>query len=149
LNIYIGADHRGFVLKGKIKKFLADRGYHVVDVGTYERDVSCDYPKTALQVAKKVACDKQARGIIVCMSGIGNSIVANKVKGIRAALCYNKTAARLSREHNDANVLALGSKFVTKKELYAIITIWLKTPFEGGRHLRRVNQIRSIERGLC
>ncbi len=146
MNIFIGADHRGFILKGKIGEFLKSKGYQVVDEGTHTEGAMCDYPKIAFKVAKKVAQSKNNRGILICMTGIGNAIAANKVRGIRAALCYNKEAAYLSRAHNDANVLVLGAKFVTQKELMAIITTWLKTEFEGGRHLRRVNQIKKMEK---
>ncbi|MFH1359501.1 MAG: ribose 5-phosphate isomerase B [Candidatus Omnitrophota bacterium] len=144
--IYIGADHRGYRLKNKIKNFLTQKGFSVVDVGAFTDQKSSDYPKISFKVAQKVAQDRNAKGILICMTGIGNSIAANKVRGIRAALCYNKTAARLSRQHNDANVLVLGSKFVHPKEIMGIVSVWLKTEFEGQRHQRRVNQIKAIER---
>jgi ribose 5-phosphate isomerase B len=146
MKIYIGADHRGFHLKKKIVFFLAKQGFSVVDMGTHEEGKSCDYPLISHDVAKAVASTKEGRGILVCMTGIGNAIAANKVPGVRAALCYNKKAAFLSRTHNDSNVLVLGAKFVKSKELLQIVTIWLTSSFEGGRHLRRVNQIRAIER---
>lgn len=149
MKIFIGADHRGFKLKKKISAFLKAREFEVVDKGTYTEGVSCDYPAISCKVAKAVAQSKNTRGILVCMTGIGHAIAANKVRGIRAALCYNKKAALLSRTHNDANVLVLGAKFVRQKELFDIVRIWLKAPFEGGRHLRRVNQIRRIEKQYC
>lgn len=142
--IFIGSDHRGFNLKSEIVKFLETRGYKVIDKGTYSLD-SCDYPKIAYEVAKVVSRNKNSLGILICKTGIGNAIVANKVKGIRAALCYNIKAARLSREHNDANVLVLGSDFINKKSLKTLIKVWLTTDFQGGRHKRRVNQISKIE----
>jgi len=146
MKIFIGADHRGYALKQKIGDALARQGFIVEDVGTYEADVPCDYPKLAYQVATKVAKSKNGRGILVCMTGIGHSIAANKVPGVYAALCYNREAAVLSRQHNNSNVLVIGSKFVTEGEISAIIKVWLAEKFEGGRHLRRVKQIKAIER---
>lgn len=146
MKIFIGADHRGYVLKEKVKALLEQQGYNITDVGTDRDDVPCDYPKIAYQVAVNVAKSKGARGILVCMSGIGHSIAANKVPGVYAALCYNKEAAALSRQHNNANVLVLSAKFVAEKEMFEIIKVWLTAVFEGGRHLRRVNQIKAIER---
>jgi RpiB/LacA/LacB family sugar-phosphate isomerase len=143
--IFIGADHRGFKLKEEIMNRLIRDGYVLEDMGTHNGDESCDYPRFSFRVASQVASKKGSRGILICMSGIGHTIAANKVKGAYAALCYNRQAAALSREHNDSNILVLGSKFVSKKELNAIISVWLKTPFAGGRHRRRVNQIRKIE----
>lgn len=125
---------------------MEEQGHDVVDVGTDREDVPCDYPKMAYDVSTQVARSRTARGILVCMSGIGHSIAANKVPGVYAALCYNKEAAALSRQHNNSNVLVLGAKFVTEKAIHEIIKIWLAEKFEGGRHLRRVNQIKAIER---
>lgn len=142
--VFIGADHRGFGLKGKIIKFLKSRKLMAIDVGTFSPD-SCDYPLIAFKLGKNVVSSRNGRGILICKTGIGDSIAANKVKGVRAALCYNPKAARLSREHNDSNVLVLGSDFVKEKDARNIINIWLKTEFEGGRHLRRVNQIKKFE----
>lgn len=146
MKIFIGADHRGYALKQKIGAALKAQGHSVVDVGTYDEGVSCDYPKMAYDVATKVAKSKSARGILVCMTGIGHSIAANKVPGAYAALCYNKEAAALSRQHNNANVLVLGAKFVGESEMFEIIKVWLNEKFEGGRHLRRVKQIKAIEK---
>jgi len=143
-SIFIGADHRGFGLKGKIIKFLKSRQLMVIDVGTFSQD-PCDYPLIAFKLGKNVVSSRNGRGILICKTGIGDSIAVNKVKGVRAALCYNAKAARLSREHNDSNVLVLGSDFVKEKDAQKIINIWLKTEFQGGRHLRRVNQIRKFE----
>jgi ribose 5-phosphate isomerase B len=143
--IFIGSDHRGFNLKSRIIKFLEAKGYKVLDKGVYST-VSCDYPKIAFEVARLVSRHRNSVGILVCKTGIGNSIVANKVSGVRAALCYNKKTARLSREHNNANVLVLGADFIRIKNLKQLITIWLNTDFRGGRHRRRVNQISKIER---
>ena len=146
MKIFIGADHRGFQLKKEISAFLAAQGHDVVDVGSFNEE-SCDYPELGFKVASEVAGTPGARGILVCLTGIGHSIVANKVKGAYAALCYNKEAAKLSRQHNDANVLVLGAKFVDQDEMRELILTWLNTAFEGGRHLRRVNQIKDIENG--
>lgn len=143
-SIFIGSDHRGFKLKEKIIKFLQTKKLLAIDVGTFTEE-SCDYPLIAFKLGKNVAVSPRNRGILICKTGIGDSIAANKVKGVRAALCYNTKAARLSRGHNDANVLVLGSDFVKEKEVRKIINIWLKTEFESGRHLRRVNQIRKFE----
>ena len=121
-------------------------GHEVVDVGTHSESSACDYPEIAYKVAVEVVRNPASRGILLCMSGIGHSIAANKVPGIYAALVYNKEAALLSRQHNDSNVLVMGSKFVGEPEMLDIIRIWLSTEFEGGRHLRRKEQIQKIER---
>ena len=146
--ILIASDHAGFALKAKLKDFLENRGLKVKDLGTYSKD-RCDYPKFAFALAKAISSGKYKRGILACKSGIGDSIVANRLPGVRAALCYNIKAARLSRRHNDSNVLVLGSAFVTEKLAERIINVWLKTGFDGGRHLRRLNQIRKIEKEVC
>lgn len=148
MRIYMGADHRGFKTKEKIKQILQKDGYAVIDLGTRTGETSCDYPKIAYQVASRVAESKEARGILVCMTGLGQVIAANKVRGAYAALCCSPEAARLSREHNDANILVLGAKFVKPKDVGKIVQTWLLTKFEGGRHLRRVKQIKKIEKGL-
>ena len=146
--IFIGADHRGFKFKKKIAQLLTQQKYDVVDVGAFTDKVSSDYPQITKKVARGVLKNKDAKGILLCMTGLGHSIAANKIPGIRAALCYNKTAAVLSRRHNDANVLILGAKFVKKDEFFDIVKTWLKQRFEGGRHLRRVNQIKKMEREM-
>ena len=145
MKIFIGADHRGFQLKKEISGLLEQLGHKVEDMGSYTEE-SCDYPLIACRVASATAKSKNARGILVCMTGIGHSIAANKIPGAFAALCYNKEAAALSRQHNNSNVLVLGAKFVAEQEMFEIIKIWLAEKFEGGRHLRRVNQIKAIER---
>ena len=149
MKIFIGADHRGFELKNKIKNLLSKRGYDVEDVGTFSLEPPCDYPKISYDVARRVAGKKDSRGILVCMTGIGPTIVANKAPGAYAALCYSKQAALLSREHNDANILVLGAKFVSPRKMLSIIDVWLTTRFAGGRHLRRVRQIKAIEKEMC
>ncbi|NTV29669.1 MAG: ribose 5-phosphate isomerase B [Candidatus Omnitrophica bacterium] len=146
--IYIGADHRGVTLKAKVVKFLSDAGYAVTDLGSFDENVPCDYPKLSFAVAGRVSRDPQARGILICLTGIGHSIAANKVKGAYAALCQNEETAVLSRQHNNANILVLGANFIKGDKILDIIKIWLETDFEGGRHLRRVRQIKAMENKL-
>jgi ribose 5-phosphate isomerase B len=145
--IAIGCDHGGFSLKEKITRYLRKQGVSIEDLGTFSQE-SMDYPDTAFKVAAAVSSGKVSYGVLICKSGIGNCIVANKVKNVRAALCYNLKAARLSRRHNDANVLVLGALFVSETAAKKIIDAWLKTSFEGGRHLRRIKKIERIEK-LC
>ena len=141
MKIYIGCDHEGLDLKNIIVKYLQEKGNEIVDVGTYTYD-SCDYPVYAKKVAKAVANNECDKGIVICSTGIGVSIVANKVKGVRCALVTDVTTARLTREHNDTNVLALGQKNVSYDRAKEIVDIWLETPFSNGeRHVRRVNMI--------
>ena len=147
MKVFIGADHRGFDYKANIIQWLEKSGHEVVDVGMYDDSTPCDYPRIGQHVAMEVAKDDGARGILVCMSGLGQAIVANKVTGAYAALCYNPEAAELSRKHNNANVLVLGSLFVKTEDLERILEVWLNTEFEGGRHERRVNQIKEVEKG--
>ena len=145
--IVVGSDHGGFRLKEKLKKYLIEKGFRVKDVGTYSQD-SCDYPEFAFRAACEVSAGRIRRGVIICKSGIGNSIVANKLPRVRAALCYNMKAARLSRQHNDSNMLVLGSVFTGEKKARAILDAWLTTEFEGGRHARRLKLITQIEHGM-
>lgn len=142
--IIIGSDHGGFRLKEKLKAHLRKKGFLVKDVGTYSEE-SCDYPLYAYRVAKEVSRGSMKQGIVICKSGIGTAIVANKLPRVRAALCYNIKAAVLSRKHNDANVLSLGSQFVSTAKATVIVDAWLSTEFEGGRHARRLGLIRDIE----
>lgn len=144
--VFIGADHRGYGLKTQIIGFLKELNCEVKDQGVHSGHKPCDYPKISLAVAKKVAGNKNSRGILVCLSGIGPTIAANKVRGAYAALCYNRKAAQLARSHNNSNILVLGAGFVSAKDMKGIIKTWLTTEFEGGRHLRRVRQIKAIER---
>ena len=146
MKIFVGSDHRGFQLKKNVDDALKALGHEVVDMGTHTESVACDYPEIAYKVAVEVVGHPGSRGILLCMTGIGHSIAANKVPGVYAALVYNKEAAALSRQHNDSNVLVLGSKFVNEQDMLEIIKIWLSTEFEGGRHLRRKEQIQEIER---
>ncbi|MBR1680392.1 ribose 5-phosphate isomerase B [bacterium] len=138
--IAIGSDHGGFNLKNKIIKFLEEKGYEVKDYGTYSTD-SCDYPVYAKAVAKSVANGENEKGIIVCGSGIGVSIAANKVKGVRAALCHESHSAMLSRLHNDANVLCLGERITGESLALDIVDVWLKSEYEGGRHQKRIDML--------
>ena len=148
MKIFVGADHRGFQLKKKVDEVLKSLGHEAVDMGTDTEDTACDYPLIAYKVAMEVVHNPGSRGVLLCMTGIGHSIAANKVPGVYAALVYNKEAAALSRRHNDSNVLVLGSKFVDEANMLEIIKIWLSTEFEGGRHLRRKEQIQNIERNF-
>ena len=145
MKIFVGSDHRGFQLKKNVDGILKALGHEVVDVGTYTEGVDCDYPQIAYKVAVEVVRNPGSRGILLCMMGIGHSIAANKVPGVYAALVYNKEAALLSRRHNDSNVLVMGSQFVDEANMLEIIKIWLSTAFDGGRHLRRKEQIQKIE----
>src|SRR5665213_2089533 len=123
MKIFIGADHRGFQLKKNIDAILKTLGHDVKDVGTHVEGVDCDYPEISYKVAMEVLGDPGSRGILLCMTGIGHSIAANKIPGIYAALVYNKEAAALARQHNDSNVLVLGSKFVDEAQMVEIIKI--------------------------
>ena len=141
--IAIGSDHAGFTRKQEILEHLQVQGHEVNDLGTYSKD-SMDYPDVAVEVAKQVASKEVERGILVCGSGIGVSIVANKTEGVRAANCVNEEMASLSRQHKDANVLALGERLVDTKTALSMVDIFLSTPFEGGRHQLRVDKIRDL-----
>jgi ribose 5-phosphate isomerase B len=144
--VAIGSDHAGFKLKERLRKFISDElGYDVIDVGTYSED-SVDYPDIAFKVAEQVAGGGCFRGIIVDGAGIGSSIAANKIKGIRAALCHDTKTVINSREHNDANILTLGSGIVNIGLARRMVAIWLKTEFLGGRHGRRVDKIMEVEK---
>ena len=141
--IAIGSDHAGFIRKQEILEHLQAQGHEVKDLGTYSKE-SMDYPDVAVEVAKLVASKEVERGILVCGSGIGVSIVANKTEGVRAANCLNEEMASLSRQHNDANVLALGERLVDTKTALSMVDIFLLTPFEGGRHQQRVDKIHDL-----
>ena len=143
--IAIGADHAGFELKEKVKSLLKELNYEVVDYGTNTPD-SVDYPLIAKLVANSVKNKDPERGILVCGTGIGMSIAANKIKGIIAAPCYDVETAKLSRQHNNSNVLTLGGRMIDFAKAEDIVKIWLETEFEGGRHQRRVQEIRDLEK---
>lgn len=146
-NILIASDHAGFKLKEELVKYLAKKGFKVKNLGTYSEE-SCDYPVFAADLAKKISQKKFKMGVLICKTGIGNSIVANRFKGVRASLCYNVEAAQLTRQHNDSNVLVLGSGFVNVPLAKKILDVWLNTKFEGGRHKRRIGLINNIEREI-
>jgi len=145
MKIALGSDHAGFELKEKLKRSLTARGIEVADQGTYSTD-SVDYPDYARRVGEEVAAGKVERGILVCGSGIGMAIAANKVPGVRAANLTTEQEAQLSREHNDLNVLALGARLVDEQKAFQIVERWLFTQFSGGRHAQRVQKISQIER---
>lgn len=142
----IASDHRGVGLKSDIIKFLKSKGLRVEDLGT-DTEASVDYPDYALKAAEAVRQGKADQGIVICHSGIGVSITANKVKGIRAALCQTEEQAELARKHTDANILALPAGFVTVEAAKKIVSKWLSTEFEGGRHERRIGKIKTFEEG--
>jgi ribose 5-phosphate isomerase B len=145
MRVAIGADHAGFLLKEHLKQTLTALGHIVDDHGTHS-EASVDYPPICIAVGKAVAQGKADRGIVLGGSGQGEQIAANKVPGIRAALCNDLFTARLSREHNDANVLSMGGRIVAFGLADEILTLWLATPFAGGRHQRRLDQIAEAER---
>lgn len=140
MKVVIASDHAGYTYKQEIKAFLKSKHVDVIDVGTNSIE-SCDYPIFAHEAAKKVAEGEAEYGILVCSSGEGISIAANKVKGIRAGIAYNDDVARLMRQHNNANMIAFGATFMKLPDVLKRIEIFLKTPFEGGRHERRVSEI--------
>jgi ribose 5-phosphate isomerase B len=143
--VAMGADHGGYLLKEALKPILEGLGLEVRDVGVYDENPA-DYPDLALKVAELVAAGTAARGVAIDGAGIGSSIAANKVPGIRAALCYDKASARNSREHNDSNVLTLGARLLTQTQAEEVLRTWIATPFAGGRHQARVQKILDIER---
>jgi len=140
MKISIGSDHGGFELKEFIKKYLIEKGYEIEDEGCFSRE-SVDYPDYGKKVAKKVSVGEVPIGILSCKSGIGMSIVANRFKNVRAALCNNEESAYMSRAHNNANILVLGAQYITFDQASKILATWLSTEFEGGRHLRRITEI--------
>ncbi len=145
MKIALAADHAGFEEKEKVKKMLEELGVAFEDMGTYSCD-AVDYPDYARKVGEAVAGGQFDRGLLVCGSGTGMAIAANKVPGVRAAVAWNEDIARLSRQHNDANVLSLPARFVPQDEIDKIVKAWLSADFEGGRHGRRVEKIEQIEK---
>jgi ribose 5-phosphate isomerase B len=143
VRVAVGADHRGFALKEELKAWLSARAHEVLDCGPASTD-RVDYPDYAFKVAGAVQARKAGRGILICSTGIGMSIAANRLPKVRAALCCSVRQARLSREHNDANVLCLGADFVSAAEARRIVGVWLKTGFAGGRHARRVRKLGRV-----
>jgi len=142
--VAVGADHGGYRLKEILKPVLESLGLAIRDIGVFE-EKPVDYPDLAVQVAELVSSGAVARGIVIDGAGIGSSIAANKVPGIRAALCYDKASARNSREHNDSNVLTLGARLLTATQAEEVLRTWIATPFAGGRHQARVQKIVDIE----
>ncbi len=142
--IAIGSDHGGYRLKEEIKKYLEEKQIPYKDMGCMNEE-RVDYPNIAKEVAKQVQSQKCEKGILICRSGIGMSMVANKFKGIRCALCHNEYTAKYSKLHNNSNVLAIGADDVTVNEAICIIRMWLATEFEGGRHKERIEIIHKIE----
>ena len=143
--IAIGSDHGGFSMKEALKIYLAEQEYQIIDVGT-DSEQPCDYPDFAYSVASLVSSNKAERGIVIDSVGVASAIVANKIANVRAVPCYDEFVARSSREHNNANVLTLGSKVLGIEVAKSIVKLWLTTPFAGGRHLTRVNKISDIEK---
>jgi ribose 5-phosphate isomerase B len=145
MKIAIAADHAGFSLKEKLRQKLAQDGHEVVDFGT-ESEASCDYPDFAQPVGREVAQGRSDRGILVCSTGIGMAMAANKIDGIRAAPAQSDDEVKFTREHNDANVLTLGAKYLDENRALDLIHIFLSTEFAGGRHARRVAKIKQLEK---
>ncbi len=148
MKIALGSDHAGLRLKKKILEYLMGRGYDTVDVGTNSEE-STHYPIFASEVARLVQEGQADRGILVCGTGIGMCIAANKFPGVRAALCLNEYMARMSRLHNDANVICFGDRVMGEELAISVLEVWLNTPFEGGRHEVRVRLIGDIEKKVC
>ncbi len=148
MKISIGADHAGFLLKERLRQWLTDQGHEVVDRGTSSQD-SCDYPDFAAAVARDVAEGRAERGVLVCWTGVGMAIAANKVCGVRAAPGVWPEQVRLSRAHNDANVITFGARFTDAEAAEALLELFLATPFDGGRHARRVGKITALEEATC
>ena len=144
MKIALGSDHAGYALKRKIKEFAEDLGHEIVDLGPYDEE-SVDYPDYAAKVARAVRDGEFDRGILVCGTGLGMAIAANKVKGIRAVTCGDTFSARASREHNDANILCLGARVIGEGLAMDIVATWLESCFAGGRHKRRVDKIIELE----
>ena len=147
MKIVIASDHAGVDLKDKILKLLKELHYEVADFGVHNRD-SVDYPDYGIPVAEAVSGGKAERGILICGTGVGMSIVANKFPRVRAALCYDPFTAKISRLHNDANVLVLGERVLEDKRALEMVKLWLSTGFDGGRHERRLKKIEEIEQKL-
>lgn len=145
MKIAIGCDHGGLEYKNAVKKHLLSNGYEVIDVGTNSLD-SCHYPIYGAEVGRKVASGECRFGIVICTSGEGISIAANKIKGVRCGLAYNDDVARLMRQHNDANVIGFGQKFMALDDVIRRVDIFLNTEFEGGRHQTRVDLIKDLEK---
>src|SRR5215510_4564619 len=140
MRIAIGSDHAGFRYKEKIKQLLADLGHEVTDYGT-DSEAPVDYPLFIRPAALAVALGEAERGVVLGGSGNGEAMAANRIKGVRCALCWNLESARLAREHNDANMISLGQRLLSEQEALDIVRVWLETDFEGGRHVRRIQML--------
>ena len=145
MKISMGCDHGGFLLKEHVKKYLTEKGHEIVDCGCHSLD-SCDYPEFGGAAARAVASGECERGIVICTSGIGISISANKIKGIRCALCSEPLSAEMTRRHNNANMLAMGAGMIGPNMAERLVDVFLTTEFEGGRHQRRVDGIAALEK---
>ena len=146
MQIFIGGDHAGFEMKRQLKEYLAGLGHETEDMGPHAFDVGDDYPDFVIPLARAVAGNPQSRGVVVAGSGQGEIMCANKVKGIRAALVYDEYSAKMSREHNDANLMALGARTTDLEKAKRLVKIWLETPFSGEeRHIRRIGKIKRLE----
>lgn len=145
MKIAIGSDHRGVEVKQKLVAFIRGLGHEVFDAGTHNSD-AVDYPDIAYEVAQRISSQQADRGILICGTGTGMCIAANKMPGVRAAPCHDDITAEMSRRHNDANVMCLSADLLGERLIDRMVEIWLKTEFEGGRHARRVEKIREIER---
>ena len=143
MKISLGTDHAGFKYKEKVKQLLGELGHEVKDFGTFNEE-AVDYPLFIRPAAEAVARGECERGIVLGGSGNGEAMAANKVRGVRCALCWNEETARLSRQHNDANVLSIGQRVIAEDLVPKIVRVWLETPFEGGRHQRRVEQLNAM-----
>ena len=144
MKIGIGSDHRGFGLKELLKTFLQKNGYRVTDFGVFDENPA-DYPDTAFALTKDLQKKKIERGVLICGSGLGMSIAANKAKGIRATLCLSEKMAKMARNHNDSNILVLSANFTSPAKAKKILKVWLTEEFEGGRHQRRIKKIAKFE----
>lgn len=148
MQIAIGSDHRGYGMKLKLAELLTELGHSTIDEGTHSTE-SCDYPDVASTVARKVSTGVAERGILICGTGIGMAITANKFPGVRATTCSDEISAEVCRRHNDVNVLCLSGDLLGESRLGNLVRVWLETEFEGGRHARRLEKIAEIERKWC
>ncbi len=147
MKVAIACDHRGFAVKQKIVAQIMDRGHEIIDFGT-DNPKACDYPDFAIPASKAVACGLADRGILIDGSGIGMSIIANKIPNVRAAICHDELTAEISRRHNNANILCFAADLLGDELIRRIIDAWLLTPFEQGRHMRRVEKLCQLEKQL-
>ena len=147
MKIVLGSDHAGFELKADLRDYLVEQNIAIFDMGVAE-EIPADYPEIARAVAEKISRKEFERGILICGSGIGMSIVANRFPGVRAALCHDLYTARMSREHNDANLLVLGGRLIGKGLAREMIKVWLESVFQGGNHQRRLDQIESLDKEM-